>query len=100
MRAVNPLRSVLLAASQNAWLREQATRRRFVRRAGSRFMPGEALDEALDAARVLHPDRFATIVTQLGENVTDLAEAEAGARPHHQGERRNRAAPPHTRGSG
>src|SRR5258706_13048362 len=96
MRAVNPLRSVLLAASQNAWLREQATRRRFVRRAGSRFMPGESLDEALDAARVLHRDRFATIVTQLGENVTDVAQAQAGARPDHTGIARTPAPPLHT----
>ena len=84
MRAVNPLRSVLLAASQNAWLREQATRRRFVRRAVSRFMPGESLDEALDAAAALHRERFGTIVTQLGENVTDIAEAEAVARHYHE----------------
>src|SRR5262245_45956560 len=31
-------RSLFLAASQSPWLREQATRRRFVRRAVSRFM--------------------------------------------------------------
>ncbi len=71
------LRSLLLAGSENPWLRRQATRRRFVRRAVSRFMPGETVDEALEAARALSHDGLGTIVTNLGENVTDRAEAAA-----------------------
>ena len=43
------VRSLLLAASQNAWLREHAVKYPFVRRSVSRFMPGETLDAALGA---------------------------------------------------
>ena len=55
---MNPLRQMLLAGSESAWLREQATRREFVRRAVSRFMPGETLDDALVAAQRLRGDRL------------------------------------------
>lgn len=71
------LRTMLLAGSENAWLKRQATRRRFVRRAVSRFMPGESVDEALSAARELQKRGFGSIVTNLGENVSDRAEANA-----------------------
>ena len=40
-------------------------------------MPGEALDHALEAARELATQGLGTVVTQLGENVTSLAEADA-----------------------
>ncbi len=69
-------RSALLALSRNAWLADRVMRRPFARRAVRRFMPGEELDDALDAAAVLARDRIGTILTQLGENVTTLAEAE------------------------
>lgn len=70
------LRSVLLAASQNKWLRENAVNYPFVRRSVSRFMPGESLDAALRAAQGLARKKIATVFTHLGENVTDRAEAE------------------------
>jgi proline dehydrogenase len=71
------MRSALLAGSQNAWLREHATRYPFVRRSVSRFMPGERLEDALDAARGLHQRGASSILTCLGENVRDAGEAEA-----------------------
>jgi len=71
---VNPMRDLLLAGSESRWLREQATRYGFVRRAVSRFMPGESVDEALGAARTLG---FGAVLTRLGENVTTTQEAEA-----------------------
>jgi proline dehydrogenase len=74
------MRSVLLAGSQSAWLRERATRARFVRRAVSRFMPGETVDAAFDAARALERQGLGTVFTRLGENVRDAAEAEAVTR--------------------
>ena len=46
-------RALLLAASQNRWLRERASRYAFVKRSVSRFMPGETLDEAISAAHEL-----------------------------------------------
>ena len=74
---MNMLRSVFLAASESAWLREQAQHRGFARRAVSRFMPGETLDAALGAAASLAGERLGTILTHLGENVADASEARA-----------------------
>ena len=75
--SLSVLRVALLAGSQSAWLRRRATRSRFVRRAVSRFMPGETLDEALVACRGLVDRGKGAILTQLGENVTDATEAQA-----------------------
>jgi proline dehydrogenase len=69
------MRSVLLAASQNKWLRENAVNLPFVRRSVARFMPGESLDAAMEAARSLEQKSIATVFTNLGENVKDRAEA-------------------------
>ena len=70
------MRKVLLAMSTSTFLREQATRRAFVRRSVSAFMPGEKLEDALGAAATLKPQRINTILTRLGEGVTKLDEAE------------------------
>ena len=52
----------------------------FVRRAVRRFMPGETLDDALEAAETLERGAGTpTIVTFLGENVANPAEAQAVA---------------------
>jgi proline dehydrogenase len=48
-----------------------------VRRAVRRFMPGETLDEALAAAAALAPERIGTILTCLGESLTEDPEADA-----------------------
>jgi proline dehydrogenase len=73
------IRSLLLAGSENAWLREQATRSPFVRRSVTRFMPGEHQADALHAARELQAAGMPTILTHLGENVRDASEADAVA---------------------
>ncbi|HKA37886.1 MAG TPA: proline dehydrogenase family protein [Thermoanaerobaculia bacterium] len=70
-------RGVLLAGSESRWLRERATQWGFVRGAVSRFMPGETLDAALEATKAL---QVGTVLTRLGENVTNAAEAEAVTR--------------------
>ena len=70
------MRKALLAGSTSPWLREQATKRAFIRKSVSRFMPGETIDEALLAAKTLQPERITTILTRLGENLTKLDEAE------------------------
>jgi len=70
---------MFLAASESAFLRREAQRQPFVRRAVSRFMPGETLDDALAASRRLASDRLSVILTHLGENVSDRAEAEGVA---------------------
>lgn len=71
----SPLRSILLAASQNAWLRKRASKYNFVRRSVSRFMPGEELSDALAATRSLQQNNIGSILTHLGENIKDSAEA-------------------------
>ncbi len=70
------MRSMLLAASQNVWLREHAINYPFVRRSVSRFMPGETIEEALAAAQTLRAKQIGTVFTHLGENVADRSEAQ------------------------
>ncbi len=70
------MRGFFLACSQSNWLRERATGYGFVRRAVSRFMPGETASDALDAAVTLGQQAIGTVFTYLGENVSDEAEAE------------------------
>ncbi len=70
------MRSLLLAASQNKWLRDHASRYKFVRRSVSRFMPGETLDDAVRAAHELEARRIRTVFTHLGENIADAKQAE------------------------
>jgi proline dehydrogenase len=70
------MRKVLLAMSTSTFLREQATKRAFVRKSVSAFMPGEKLQDALGAAATLKPQNINTIITRLGEGVTRLDEAE------------------------
>jgi proline dehydrogenase len=73
------MRAVLLAASRNAWLREHACRWGFVRRSVSRFMPGERIEDALEAARRLRAEGITSILTCLGENVGTMPEADTVA---------------------
>jgi proline dehydrogenase len=68
---------MLLAAAQNAWLRDRAAKHKFVRRAVSRFMPGEDLTDALAAAQRLQEKHIGSIFTYLGENIKDAAEAQS-----------------------
>jgi proline dehydrogenase len=70
------MRSMLLRASQNQWLRHRAAHYPFVRRTVSRFMPGETLDDALGAAQILRGKKIGAVFTHLGENVKDRAEAQ------------------------
>jgi proline dehydrogenase len=70
------IRSLLLAAAQNQWLRDHATHYRFVRSTVSRFMPGENFEDALKAAQALATKQIGTVFTHLGENIKDRAEAQ------------------------
>jgi proline dehydrogenase len=70
------MRNALLALSTNAWVRDRATKTAFVRRSVSRFMPGEHSDDALRAAAALKPEGITTILTRLGENLTQVEEFE------------------------
>lgn len=69
------MRSVFLKASESTWLRERATRYAFMRRSVKRFMPGEHLDDALNAAKRLNDSSIFAVLTHLGENVKERSEA-------------------------
>jgi proline dehydrogenase len=69
-------RTVLLRASRSSWLADQFRRRSFARRAVRRFMPGEDVGSALDAAASFSSAGLGSVVTALGERVSTRAEAE------------------------
>jgi proline dehydrogenase len=70
------MRTMLLAAAQNRWLRDHASHYKFVRRTVSRFMPGESLEDALASAQTLRTKNIAAVFTHLGENIATRTEAE------------------------
>src|SRR5438552_1189087 len=67
-------RHLLLRASRSAWLARQLSERAFFRRAVRRFLPGEELGAALDAAAGFARDGIGSVLTELGEQVTTRAE--------------------------
>jgi proline dehydrogenase len=73
------MRRMLLWLAGNAWLREHLPRFRFAKRAASRFMPGEDLEDALAAADAFRAEGIGIILTRLGEDVTSAQEAAAVA---------------------
>jgi proline dehydrogenase len=77
-------RSVLLKASRSQWLARQLRERRFFQRAVKRFMPGETLDAALDATSQFAKAGLGSVLTELGEQVSNRAEA-AAVRDHYLG---------------
>lgn len=77
-------RSILLKASRSQWLARQLRERRFFQRAVKRFMPGETLDAALDATSQFAKAGLGSVLTELGEQVTNRAEA-AAVRDHYLG---------------
>jgi proline dehydrogenase len=80
---MNPVKAALLWASQDATLGRRLPRTRFLKRAVSRFMPGETAEEAIGAARQLaaSPGIPATF-TRLGEHTTELSHAAEAAREY------------------
>lgn len=69
------LRSALLKASESRWLADNLPRLAFSRRAVRRFMPGETLEDALAECARLGERGTGTVITRLGENITDLRAA-------------------------
>ncbi len=69
--------------ARNRFLKRWLPRIWFVRRATRRFMPGETVEEALDAAEFFRPHQIGILFTQLGENLADLSEAQAVADHYH-----------------
>jgi proline dehydrogenase len=69
------LRAAILWAAGNPFLRNRLPRFRAVRWVLARYMPGETLDAALDAARRLERQGIGSTLTYLGENVSELGQA-------------------------
>lgn len=70
-------RTVLLRASRSPWLARQFRTRAFAQRAVRRFMPGEDVTAALDAAETFRTRGMGTVLTSLGEQVRSGDEAAA-----------------------
>ena len=69
-------RQTILWASRQAWIGEQFRKRSFAKRATARFIPGETIEAALDAASSFSRGGLTSLVSNLGENVTTAAEVE------------------------
>jgi proline dehydrogenase len=72
-------RKILLWFARNAWLRQRLPKLSFMKKAVRRFMPGEEIDDALGVAVDLQVLGIGTMYTKLGENITELAQAQAVA---------------------
>src|SRR5687768_18394542 len=66
---------VLMWAAANPKLQRQVTENPIARRAAHRFVAGERLEEALEAAAALNSRRIGGILDLLGAGVTDLSGA-------------------------
>ncbi|HET9921623.1 MAG TPA: proline dehydrogenase family protein, partial [Ktedonobacteraceae bacterium] len=76
------LRDTLLYLAQNDNLREFVTHNRATRGVSRRFVAGEAVDEAIETARVLNQKGMHVSLDHLGENVSDAREAAAAAQDY------------------
>jgi proline dehydrogenase len=78
------MRRILLWMAGNGWLRRHLPRLPFARRAVRRFMPGETIEEALDAAESFRKPGIGILLTRLGENLTSLEQAGEVADHYHR----------------
>lgn len=69
-------RNILLRLSGNRWLKDRVPRLKFVRRAVRRFMPGDTIEAALDAAAGFERDGIPAVFTRLGEHITHKEQAQ------------------------
>jgi proline dehydrogenase len=73
------LRWALLRAADSARLAEQASARPAVRRVVARYVAGDTLGEGMAVARHLVTSGVTLTLDHVGENITDLSEADAAA---------------------
>ena len=69
-------RNLLLWGSKNPWLLNHVPNYGFVKKAVKRFMPGENLSDAINATKDFMQKGISTVFTRLGENITQIQEAE------------------------
>ena len=70
------MRRLFLWMAKNAWLKAHLPHFPFMQRAVRRFMPGDTLQSALDAAGPLEAAGIGSMYTRLGENLASLDEAD------------------------
>jgi proline dehydrogenase len=73
------LRAILLYLSKATWARNLVTRWRFARRAASRFVAGDTLEEAIQAVAALNQRGLFATLDHLGEDVANAEEAKRSA---------------------
>ena len=76
------MRGFFLRASESTWLRGRAARYGFMRRSVARFMPGEKLEDAIAAGSKMAESGVFSVLTHLGENVTQPSDAEEATRAY------------------
>jgi proline dehydrogenase len=73
------LRAILIYLSKAPWARRIVTGWRFARRAASRFIAGDTLEEAIKVIHTLNEKGLFATLDHLGENVTNAEEATSSA---------------------
>jgi proline dehydrogenase len=73
------IKSILIYLSQATWARKIITGWNFSRRAASRFISGDTLDEAISATKVLNEQGLYVTLDHLGEHVSDSQSAKVSA---------------------
>ena len=84
MRAARMFRAFFIALSESRRLRSVAERSRFGKRVSSRFVAGMSVEDALDATARTNALGMSVSVDNLGENVTNIAEARESSRLYHE----------------
>ncbi|HET9099769.1 MAG TPA: proline dehydrogenase family protein, partial [Acidobacteriaceae bacterium] len=82
--SMNPLRSALIALSQNKPLRSFAEQSRMGQKMSGRFIAGMQVSDALRVAESLNRQRIPVSLDSLGENVSTEEEAHRAADIYHQ----------------
>jgi proline dehydrogenase len=77
------MRMILLWMARNRWMKDHLPRLWFARRAVRKFMPGEQIEDALDAAEQFRPLGIGVLLTHLGENLETAEQANAVAEHYH-----------------
>jgi proline dehydrogenase len=82
--SMNPLRSALIALSQNKTLRSFAEQSRMGQKMSGRFIAGMRVSDALRVAETLNREGIPVSLDSLGENVSTEEEARRAAEIYHQ----------------
>jgi proline dehydrogenase len=77
------MRMILLWMARNRWMKDHLPRLWFARRAVRKFMPGEQIEDALEAAEQFRPLGIGVLLTHLGENLETAEQANAVAEHYH-----------------